>query len=175
MHAQLSFSYVFMKFSNRIVIFFSLSIVTFGYFSFQSCSNLSGFIKKVKTEEISTVLIDNLQDSYQIHQWQKHWCSENEQLLNSSGMICKLHELDPWDPSLKKFFAQTSRNFHCLEVQPSLTYLDDQNFLHINESEYKLVVGNGSLVCEYQTFERLHDDKQLIFHERKILEKVNKY
>lgn len=72
-------------------------------------------------------------------------------LHNSFEVTCEFPRLDPWDPSIYKYIWH-EREFKCPRIQPYLTYIDDQNFLHINRTEADLI--KDDFFCSYATFEQ---------------------
>lgn len=88
--------------------------------------------------------------------------------ISDSKVACKIPKLDPWDPVIMNFKKQL-KPLVCPQVQPFLTYVDDDGYLRYNETELdNLLDQNLSLVCNYNNF-----DKEIIFkNATKLLDDV---
>ncbi|CAD6193934.1 unnamed protein product [Caenorhabditis auriculariae] len=85
---------------------------------------------------------------------------------------CSLPKLNPWDPTILGYIDPEVTTLRCHEpqVQPEVTYLDDNGFLHINHSEAVKVAKNVS--CRYRTFDKKQgQDNELEYTEWTAFEK----
>lgn len=87
-------------------------------------------------------------------------------------LSCKFPLLNPFDPSIVEYI-KFETSYDCGWVQPYLTFVDYQNYLHFNKSEYYRLLKetNGTLWCEYTTFERSSgpNDDAITFDKPKML------
>ncbi|XGW05133.1 hypothetical protein V3C99_015926 [Haemonchus contortus] len=76
---------------------------------------------------------------------------------------CHLPRPDPFDPSIMKFFIKPEA-LRCDGTQPELTYLSDDEWLHVNRTA--IIAAGLSLVCFYRCYDRVEgDDLELQYAE----------
>nr|CDJ80911.1 Protein of unknown function DUF229 domain containing protein [Haemonchus contortus] len=76
---------------------------------------------------------------------------------------CHLPRPNPFDPSIMEFFIKPEP-LRCNGTQPELTYLSDDEWLHVNRTA---IIATGlSLVCFYRCYDRVEgDDLELQYSE----------
>jgi hypothetical protein len=73
---------------------------------------------------------------------------------NTAIRVCKIEELDPWDPKIKSYFKTTPIYNKCVQNEP-LTYFDQKNYiLGINQTINHTIYFDSIVKCEWASVER---------------------
>lgn len=77
------------------------------------------------------------------------------QTSSEEFLSCQVPKLNPWDPMILKGIFHP-KSMSCKKVQPYLTFIDDDGYLRLNETESKYVLeeNNRTFSCYYLTFIR---------------------
>lgn len=89
---------------------------------------------------------------------------------DGSDIRCRVPKLDPWDPSIEQWIKHPGP-VQCSQVQPYMTFMDDEGFLQLNETEVaNMRSENLQFNCSYWTFDRnTGSDDESIWYDAEML------
>jgi hypothetical protein len=117
--------------------------------------------KKIMTILITVVAIfatyvvyDSYVSSVEMEFYRTYSTSETQDFEGA----CKLPDYDPFDPTILKYI-QKWPPISCGRTQLPLTYLDNEGFIHINETAIQqLKINKKQFHCKYQEVKRTPND-----------------